>query len=65
LEYNDAYARLMQAIRKAPETSALGFRIQTTKLACVVELLLGEIPNRNTFFQVDLAKYLYPYYRLV
>jgi len=65
LDYADAYARLMQAIRKAPESSGLGFRIQAIKLATVVELLLGEIPNRNTFFQQDLAKHLFPYYRLV
>jgi len=27
LEYADSYGRLMQAIRKAPETAALGFRL--------------------------------------
>jgi 26S proteasome regulatory subunit N3 len=65
LEYGDAYSRLMQAIRKAPESSAIGFRIHAIKLATVVELLMGEIPNRNTFFQPDIAKHLQPYYRLV
>jgi len=65
LDYADAYARLMQAIRKAPESSALGFRIHALKLATVVELLMGEIPNRNTFFALDVAKHLQPYYRLV
>jgi len=50
LEYNDSFARLMQAIRKAPETkAALGFRVACQKLAIVVELLMGELPDRNIF----------------
>ena len=40
LDYVDAYGRLMQAIRKAPENSGLGFRIHAIKLATVVELLM-------------------------
>jgi len=66
LEYVDAYGRLMQAIRKAPDNnSTLGFRLQAHKLAIVVELLMGEIPDRNIFSSSDFAKYLGPYYRLV
>jgi 26S proteasome regulatory subunit N3 len=66
LEYTDAYGRLMQAIRKAPESvSALGFRVQAHKLAIVVELLMGEIPDRNIFSSEQYSKYLKPYYALV
>lgn len=66
LEYVDAYSRLMQAIRRAPETAtALGFRIHAQKLAIVVELLMGEIPDRNVFSSAEYSKYLHPYYRLV
>lgn len=66
LEYVDAYSRLMQAIRRSPETaSALGFRIHAQKLAIVVELLMGEIPDRNVFSSAEYSKYLHPYYRLV
>jgi 26S proteasome regulatory subunit N3 len=66
LEYTDAYGRLMQAIRKAPESvSALGFRLQAHKLAIVVELLMGEIPDRNIFSSEQYSKYLKPYYALV
>lgn len=39
-EYPDAFARLTQAIRRAPENTGLGFRIQAQKLAIIVELLL-------------------------
>ncbi len=40
MEYSEAFARVMQAIRKAP-TKGLGFKITANKLAIVVELLLG------------------------
>lgn len=66
LEYNDSFARLMQALRKAPETkAALGFRVACQKLAIVVELLIGEIPDRNIFSQVEYLSFLQPYYKLV
>ena len=40
LEYQDAFGRVMQAIRKAPN-SAKDFKIIARKLSIVVELLLG------------------------
>jgi 26S proteasome regulatory subunit N3 len=46
LEYSEAQARLIQALRKGPEVGALGFRIQVQKLQIITELLMGEIPNR-------------------
>jgi 26S proteasome regulatory subunit N3 len=49
LEYSDAQASLIQALRKGPEVGALGFRIQVQKLLVIVELLMGEIPQRSVF----------------
>lgn len=51
LEYSEAQASLIQALRKAPEVGALGFRIQAQKLLVIVELLMGEIPQRSVFAQ--------------
>lgn len=53
LEYSEAQAALIQSLRKAPEVGATGFRIHTTKLLIIVELLMGEIPNRQVFNQKD------------
>ena len=62
LEYTEAGNRLVQASRKAPQSSAKGFRLQVAKLKTIVELLTGEIPERNLFSQGDLRKQLVPYY---
>ncbi len=63
LEYTDAKECLLQAARKAP-SSARGFRIQCTKWAAIVRLLLGEIPERTTFMQQGMRKALLPYFEL-
>merc|ERR1712032_1238595 len=64
LEYSDSHSKLMQAIRKAPQspTVALGFKLSATKLAIIVELLMGGIPDRYTFMQKELKEQLRPYY---
>ncbi|KRX01049.1 hypothetical protein PPERSA_00797 [Pseudocohnilembus persalinus] len=64
-EYQESLQRLNQALRKAPETTGLGFRIEAQKLAVVVELLQGEIPERSIFAQQELQRPLIPYYKLV
>eukprot|EP00930_Biecheleria_cincta_P103510 TRINITY_DN954_c1_g1_i1.p1 TRINITY_DN954_c1_g1~~TRINITY_DN954_c1_g1_i1.p1 ORF type:complete len:513 (+),score=132.78 TRINITY_DN954_c1_g1_i1:197-1735(+) len=66
LEYSDSHSKLMQAVRKAPQTStaALGFKLAATKLATVVELLMGGVPERSTFMQKELKEQLRPYYML-
>lgn len=46
LEYSEAQAHLQEALRKAPENKATGFKIAVSKILVVVELLMGEIPNR-------------------
>jgi len=49
LDYSAAFASVTQAQRKAPTGTALGFRMQVTKLAIVVQLLLGEVPDKAVF----------------
>eukprot|EP01022_Parablepharisma_sp_SALTPOND_P000927 TRINITY_DN105271_c5_g1_i1.p5 TRINITY_DN105271_c5_g1~~TRINITY_DN105271_c5_g1_i1.p5 ORF type:complete len:298 (-),score=22.65 TRINITY_DN105271_c5_g1_i1:514-1407(-) len=61
LEYTEAERRLVQALRKAPERVAKGFRLQVVKLRTIVELLTGAIPERTVFSQSDFRKELFPY----
>jgi 26S proteasome regulatory subunit N3 len=50
LEYSEAYLRLTTAARKAPQDdSAKGFAITVHKLTVIVQLLMGEIPERSSF----------------
>lgn len=65
LEYSEAQASLVSALRKGPEVGALGFRIQAQKLLVIVELLMGEIPNRAVFAHKDFSKPLAPYLQIV
>lgn len=62
LEYSEAHAMLTQALRKAPEVGAKAFRIQVHKLQVIVELLMGQIPNRQIFTQKFLQVPLTPYF---
>eukprot|EP00742_Colponemidia_sp_Colp-10_P000642 GILJ01000700.1.p1 GENE.GILJ01000700.1~~GILJ01000700.1.p1 ORF type:complete len:506 (+),score=92.99 GILJ01000700.1:73-1518(+) len=62
LEYSDAYAQLTQALRKAPQNSATGFRLAVIKMQVIVQLLMGEIPERNVFAQSGLRQALKPYF---
>lgn len=64
LEYSGAQKHLVQAMRKAPQTSAVGFRQTCQKLSVTVELLLGDIPDRQIFRQAMLRKALAPYFQL-
>merc|ERR1719253_2059987 len=66
LEYSDSHAKLMQAIRKAPQGAsvALGFKLSAYKLAIIVELLTGGVPDRTTFMQKELRVQLRPYYAI-
>ncbi len=47
LEYADAYRRLSWAARKAPQDAAPSFNLVVTKLTILVQLLMGEIPERS------------------
>lgn len=64
LEYSVAHKHLVQALRKAPQHAATGFRQTVQKLIIVVELLLGNIPERQVFRQAALRKSLAPYFQL-
>lgn len=64
LEYSVAHKHLIQALRKAPQHAAIGFRQTVQKLVIVVELLLGDIPERQIFRQSALRRSLAPYFQL-
>ncbi|CAG9797756.1 unnamed protein product [Chironomus riparius] len=64
LEYSVAHKHLIQALRKAPQHAAVGFRQTVQKLVIVVELLLGDIPERQIFRQTALRRSLVPYFQL-
>ncbi|KAI7863241.1 proteasome regulatory subunit C-terminal-domain-containing protein [Spinellus fusiger] len=62
LDYTSAHTYLTQAIRKAPQTnSTAGFQQTVNKFFIVVQLLMGEIPERSLFRQPILKKALAPY----
>ncbi|KAL2171765.1 hypothetical protein VTG60DRAFT_1763 [Thermothelomyces hinnuleus] len=66
LRYTEAHEHLTAATRKAPSSAcALGFSITATKLLLVVELLMGDIPDRATFRQPNMETALRPYFLLV
>ncbi|EME31116.1 26S proteasome non-ATPase regulatory subunit 3 [Galdieria sulphuraria] len=64
LDYSDAMRCLLQALRKAPQNIALGFRTQAQKFAVLVQLLTGEVPERRIFLQEGMQKELGPYLQL-
>lgn len=66
LDYSGALQELTSATRKAPQTPvAAGFLQAAHKLKIVVELLMGDIPDRSIFREPRLAKALHPYFLLV
>ncbi|KAL6852972.1 26S proteasome non-ATPase regulatory subunit [Amphichorda felina] len=66
LRYTEAHEHLTAATRKAPGSNcALGFSQTATKLLLVVELLMGDIPERSTFRQPNMEDALHPYLLLV
>ncbi|KAI0814032.1 putative proteasome regulatory particle subunit [Xylaria sp. FL0064] len=66
LRYTEAHEHLTAATRKAPASNcALGFAQTATKLLLVVELLMGDIPERATFRASNMEQALRPYFLLV
>lgn len=66
LSYTDAQEHLTSATRKAPTSSvAVGFYQASMKFLVVVELLMGDIPERSIFSQAKLENALEPYFKLV
>jgi len=66
LDYTASHTHLLQAIRKAPQnTVTAGFQQAVYKLSIIVQLLMGEIPERSIFRQPVLRKPLVPYLHIV
>ncbi|KFH12722.1 PCI domain-containing protein [Toxoplasma gondii VAND] len=67
LEYSAAFAKLQLALRKAPQQPrvAAGFRLAVLKKAIVVELLMGDIPERAIFSRKETRAALLPYKHIV
>ncbi|KAF8814743.1 PCI-domain-containing protein [Phlegmacium glaucopus] len=66
LNYTDAHTNLQQAIRRAPPPkTAPGFSQAVHKYFIVVELLMGDIPDRSLFRHVVLEKALTAYFDIV
>jgi 26S proteasome regulatory subunit N3 len=61
LEYTSAFSNLSQCLRKAPTNTGVGFRIEAQRLLIVVQLLMGEIPDRQVFFTKGMKAELSPY----
>jgi 26S proteasome regulatory subunit N3 len=64
LEYTSAFSNLSQCLRKAPTNTGLGFRIAVQRLLVVVQLLMGEIPERSVFFAHEMKGELEPYLKI-
>jgi len=64
LRYSDAFVNLQLAIRKGPRSGAKGFRSSAIKFSSIVQLLLGEIPERSLFRADGIRKSLIPYLHL-
>jgi len=63
-KYGQAYEYLQQALRKAPSQGARGFRVAVLKWSVIVQLLMGDIPERPLFHQKGLIVPLAPYMQL-
>ena len=61
MEYTSAFSNLGQCLRKAPTNTGIGFRIAVQRLLIVVQLLMGEIPDRHIFFTAGMKAELGPY----
>ena len=66
LNYSAAHTNLQHAIRRAPlPKTAPGFYQAVHKFFVVVELLMGDIPDRGTFRHPVLEKALCAYFEIV
>lgn len=68
LEYSESLGSLLHAIRKLPTSSSSAFKglkLKLYKLATVVTLLTGDLPERAWFSQPEFRDALLPYFDLV
>lgn len=65
LNYTASHSALSQSLRKSQSNTGLGFRIATQRLLIVVQLLMGEIPDRQVFFEKkEMRMELEPYLKI-
>jgi len=64
LDYTSSFSSLSQSLRKAQVNTGLGFRIASQRLLIVVQLLMGEIPERKIFFNPSMRLELEPYLKI-
>merc|ERR1712002_195648 len=64
LDYSEAHKHLLHSNRKAPQNTAAGFKQHVAKLSVTVDLLLGNIPERQTFVAPEVKHSLAPYLQL-
>lgn len=64
LNYSEALDNLTQALRRAPQKAALGFRQHVSKMLILVKLLMGSIPLKTEFRGDGLERSLSPYYQI-
>lgn len=62
--YKDANKHFEIALRKAPQNGAKGFKQEVNKWIVLVQLLIGEIPERSLFRTKELEEVLKPYLQL-
>ncbi|XP_953101.1 uncharacterized protein TA08435 [Theileria annulata] len=67
LEYSEAYTKLIQSLRKAPQNdkTAYGFKLLATKMSVIVGLLMCDIPSKSVFTNPSMRKDLAPYEAVV
>jgi len=61
LKYTEAYKMLSQALRKVPQNTASAFRVLVQKLTVLVQLLMGDLPERSLFNQPEFKQELAPF----
>lgn len=65
MNYSEAFKNLTNSLRKAPEKVADGFKIIVQKLLIIVEMLMGEVPDLNSFYNLSFASSLISYLDLI
>jgi len=65
MNYSEAFKNLTNSLRKAPEKTADGFKIIVQKLLIIVEMLMGEVPDLASFYNLSTASSLISYLDLI
>ena len=65
MNYPESLQCLLLTLRKAPETQGKFFRLQAEQLKIIIELLMGDIPDRALFESHEFKIDLQPYFEVV